>query len=59
GEARTALRLVHLAAHLETPSVLTAHQMARYIVMRGYKDPCTTVPEGHDSSMWLRHNGCE
>lgn len=58
-EARAALRLVHLAAHLETPSLLTAHQIARYSVLRGYDNPCSTVPEGHDATMWRRHNGCE
>ena len=30
------LRAVHLAAHLETATVLNAHQIARYAVLRGY-----------------------
>ena len=59
GEARTALRLVHLSAHLETPPVLRPEQTARYNALRGYApDPCANVPEGHDPTMWRRHNGC-
>ena len=59
GEARAALRLVHLSAHLETPPVLRPKQTARYNALRGYApDPCANVPEGHDPTMWRRHNGC-
>jgi len=36
GETRAALRTVHLAAHLETPKILSAHQIARYNRLRGY-----------------------
>ena len=59
GEARTALRLVHLSAHLETPPVLRPQQTARYNALRGYApDPWDNVPEGHDPTMWRQHNGC-
>ena len=59
GEARAALRLVHLAAHLETPVLLSAEQVKRYNALRGYApDPCASVPEGHDPTMWRRHNSC-
>ena len=60
GEARAALRLVHLRAHLETPPLLDASQIDAYAVARGYAaDPCAAVPAGHDADMWRRHNGCE
>lgn len=36
GRTRAALRTVHLAAHLETPKILSAHQVARYNQLRGY-----------------------
>jgi Spy/CpxP family protein refolding chaperone len=59
GEARAALRLVHLAAHLRAAPLLTAEQVARYGVLRGYADdPCEAVPKGHDPAMWKQHNGC-
>lgn len=59
GDARAALRLVHLKRHIDTPPLLTAHQIQRYQVLRGYaSDPCTNVPEGHDAEMWKKHNGC-
>jgi Spy/CpxP family protein refolding chaperone len=59
GEARAGLRLVHLSAHLRTTPLLTPEQIARYAVLRGYADdPCESVPEGHDATMWRRHNGC-
>ncbi|MBM2578154.1 hypothetical protein JQC91_17745 [Jannaschia sp. Os4] len=59
GEARASLRLVHLSAHLRTMPLLTQDQIARYAVLRGYADdPCDSVPEGHDATMWRRHNGC-
>ncbi|MEL6450428.1 MAG: periplasmic heavy metal sensor [Pseudomonadota bacterium] len=58
--ARGALRLVHLSRHLDTPAVLTPAQIARYAVLRGYADdPCAAVPDGHDPTMWRRHNGCD
>lgn len=55
------LRYVHLAAHLETPKVLTAHQIKEYNRLRGYKnsDPCNNIPKGHDAQMWKQHNGCQ
>ena len=60
GEARAALRLVHLARHLATPEILTADQIRTYSVLRGYApDPCASVPGGHDPAMWRSHNGCD
>ena len=59
GQARSALRLVHLNAHLLTLSLLTDAQVSRYSVLRGYSDdPCATVPDGHNPDMWRSHNGC-
>jgi hypothetical protein len=52
--------MVHLSRHLQTPPLLTPHQIARYNQLRGYtSDPCASVPEGHDAEMWRKHNGCE
>jgi Spy/CpxP family protein refolding chaperone len=34
--ARAELRLIHLSRHLSTPALLTADQIARYQVLRGY-----------------------
>lgn len=60
GQARTALRHVHLAAHLKTLPLLTRDQIARYDVLRGYAgDPCANPPDGHDVGMWRKHNGCD
>lgn len=61
GDARAALRLAHLSAHLETLPLLEREQVAAYNRLRGYaeSDPCAAVPEGHDADMWRRHNGCE
>jgi hypothetical protein len=55
------LRYVHLAAHLRTPNILTLEQVETYNRLRGYdsNDPCRKVPQGHDTQMWRRHNGCE
>ena len=59
GQARAALRLVHLNAHLLTLPLLTDAQVSRYSVLRGYSDdPCASVPDGHDPDMWRAHNGC-
>ena len=61
GEARAALREVHLAAHLATPALLSDAQRRRYDELRGYADaadPCENVPAGHDAAMWRKHNGC-
>lgn len=57
--ARADLRFVHLSRHLVTTEVLDAEQIAAYAVLRGYAaDPCASVPDGHDATMWRRHNGC-
>nr|WP_169618300.1 hypothetical protein [Ruegeria sp. PR1b] len=57
---RAELRFIHLARYLDTPPLLTADQIARYNDLCGYSaaDPCDAVPEGHDQTMWRRHNGC-
>ncbi|WP_372423115.1 hypothetical protein [Salinarimonas chemoclinalis] len=58
--ARADLRFVHLSRHLSTPPLLTADQIAAYAAARGYaSDPCAAVPQGHDVTMWRRHNGCD
>ncbi|MGR3514869.1 MAG: Spy/CpxP family protein refolding chaperone [Paracoccaceae bacterium] len=57
--ARSELRIVHLSRHLDMLDILSAAQVAKYAVLRGYTaDPCDSVPEGHDATMWRRHNGC-
>ncbi|MEM1148980.1 MAG: Spy/CpxP family protein refolding chaperone [Pseudomonadota bacterium] len=59
GQARAALRLVHLNAHLLTLPLLTDAQVSQYSVLRGYSaDLCASVPDGHDPEMWRSHNGC-
>lgn len=59
GQARAALRLVHLNAHLLTLPLLTDAQVSQYSVLRGYSDDlCASVPDGHDPEMWRSHNGC-
>ena len=59
GDARAALRLVHLRAHLLTIPLLTENQVSQYSILRGYSgDPCASVPQGHDPAMWRKHNGC-
>ncbi|WP_299507602.1 hypothetical protein [uncultured Roseobacter sp.] len=58
--ARADLRFVHLSRHLMTLDLLDEDQVAAYAVLRGYaSDPCASVPSGHDSTMWRRHNGCD
>ena len=54
------LRYTHLAAHLETPTIVTPQQIALYNKLRGYssKDPCENIPAGHDPEMWKRHHNC-
>ncbi len=52
------LRYVHLVAHLKTPPLLMPAQLAAYRSLRGYADPCATVPAGHDPAAWRRHNRC-
>lgn len=61
GNARAALRLAHLSAHLETLPLLTTEQIASYNRLRGYHEApdCEEVPEGHDTAMWRQHKGCE
>lgn len=57
--ARADLRFVHLSRHLSTPALLTADQIERYATLRGYADdPCASIPDGHDATLWRRHNGC-
>lgn len=57
--ARAELRFIHLSRHLSTPPLLSADQIARYNMLRGYgSDPCANVPEGHNPEMWRRHNNC-
>ena len=60
-EVRKELRSVHLSTHLDTPSILSQAQIAKYNKLRGYNndDPCTNIPKGHDKNMWLKHNGCK
>jgi hypothetical protein len=58
-ESRSALRYIHLAAHLRASALLNGEQIARYVELRGYGDPCASVPAGHDPALWRRHNGCE
>jgi Spy/CpxP family protein refolding chaperone len=58
--SRSALRYIHLAAHLTSPPVLTSDQIKLYNKRRGYDgDPCASVPAGHDPRMWRLHNGCK
>lgn len=59
GQLRADLRLVHLAAHLETLAVLSQRQVELYNKHRGYdNDPCLSPPDGHDAAMWKAHHGC-
>lgn len=60
-EARKELRYTHLSTHLQTPDILSPDQIDRYNTLRGYSnpDPCANIPEGHDPSMWRKHNGCK
>jgi hypothetical protein len=58
-ESRAALRYIHLAAHLSASALLSDEQIARYLELRGYGDPCASVPAGHDPAMWRTHNGCD
>lgn len=59
-EARARLRFIHLSRHLSTPPLLSEAQIHRYNALRGYgDDPCAHPPEGHDPTMWRRHNGCD
>lgn len=58
--ARTELRFVHLSQHYKTVQFLTAEQIKRYNILRGYaEDPCKNVPAGHNPDMYRRHMGCK
>ncbi len=58
-KSRQSLRYIHLAAHLDTPAILTPEQVRAYARLRGYAaDPCAEVPAGHDPAMWRKHQGC-
>ena len=37
GRTRSELRYIHLATHLETPKILSPHQIEKYNHLRGYK----------------------
>jgi hypothetical protein len=60
-ETRKELRYTHLAAHLETPKILSEDQIKAYNAKRGYAnpDPCANIPTGHDAAQWRKHNGCK
>lgn len=59
GASRSALRFIHLAAHLKVSALLSSEQVARYNALRGYgAGPCAAVPPGHDPALWRKHNGC-
>jgi len=60
-EVERDLRYVHLAAHLETPAILSPDQIRNYNRLRGYgaaADPCAAPPAGHDPARWRLHNRC-
>ncbi len=55
------LRTVHLKYHLVMVDVLDEQQIIQYNQLRGYdgsKDPCASIPEGHDPKLWKLHNNC-
>ena len=60
GKIKAGLSYTHLAAHLETKTVLTEQQIQQYNELRGYNisNPCAEVPEGHDPELWKKHNNC-
>lgn len=47
GTRQGSLRAVHLQAHIETAGLLTSDQIARYDVLRGYRNPSPAAPSGH------------
>ena len=58
--SRSALRYIHLSAHLSASALLTDAQIARYNALRGYgSHACANVPAGHDPAMWRKHHGCQ
>ena len=44
--SRARLRFIHLAAHLDTPEILTEAQIARYATLRGYHVPGGNADHG-------------
>jgi hypothetical protein len=60
-KVHTELRYIHLVTHLKTPRILSSQQIEKYNRLRGYNsgDPCESIPEGHDTDMWKKHNGCQ
>ena len=60
-KARMELRFTHLATHLKTPKIMSKDQIRKYNELRGYSNPnpCANIPEGHNSKMWRKHNGCQ
>ncbi|NNF03561.1 MAG: hypothetical protein HKN17_03760 [Rhodothermales bacterium] len=61
GDIRSELRFAHLGAHLKMLDILSPEQVAAYNRLRGYDsgNPCDDVPEGHDETLWKRHNNCD
>ena len=61
GKTRAQLRFIHLSTHLKTPHILSRQQIQTYNKMRGYSsaDPCDNIPDGHDATMWRKHNQCK
>ena len=58
--ARANLRYIHLSRHLQSIDLLSPEQILKYSNLRGYtSDPCISMPDGHDATMWRRHNGCD
>ena len=58
---RSELRYIHLSTHLQTPKLLSEHQISHYNQLRGYsssQDSCDNIPEGHDPDMYRKHNNC-
>ena len=56
---RGQLRLIHLTAHVAMLEILTEEQIELYMQLRGYeKDNCSSVPAGHDPSLWREHHNC-
>jgi Spy/CpxP family protein refolding chaperone len=49
GDIQAMLRAAHLAAHIETRSVLSAEQVAQYKRLRGYGEPAAAQP-GHSEA---------
>ncbi len=59
-KVRADLRYTHLSAHLKVLPLLTDVQVNRYNKLRGYGAAyCDSPPDGHDLSLWKKHNNCE